>query len=92
MDGSREVSGQVRNRAALTGWLPGSQPPLREDVYQRGRPAGPYSCWSGDRWFGDEKDPEAAAAQKRPSTHQSARWRGLTTPPSEPCWSCRERR
>ncbi|MEP7057026.1 MAG: hypothetical protein ABI809_04555 [Caldimonas sp.] len=75
--------------AALTAWIAGLEPPRREGVYMRHSPAGPYSCWSGDRWFGDAAVPEAAAASRQPSKYRSAPWRGLATAPSEPCWSCR---
>lgn len=73
----------------LTPWLSGEEQPLREGVYRRQFPAGPYSCWGGDRWLQDANTPQAAAAQLSMSPHQRTAWRGLTEASGLPCASCR---
>ena len=73
----------------LTTWLSGSSAPVNEGVYLRRTPAGPYSCWSGDRWYGDAEELEQAARAKQPSRHQSSPWRGLLAPSAGPCWACK---
>jgi hypothetical protein len=72
-----------------TGWFSGSVRPVHEGVYQRRFPAGPYSCWSGQRWFGDAATAAVAATALEASRYPSAEWRGLRTPSSLPCAACR---
>lgn len=72
-------------------WYGSDEVPLRPGVYQRRWPAGPYSCWSGEGWFGDAVTPAAAARQQAPSRSQAAAWRGLAEPaePTDaPCTTC----
>ena len=78
-----------RDTTTLTDWFEADVQPAREGVFQRRFPAGPYSCWSGDRWYGDSLSPAAAALEQKPSRHQAVPWRGLVSEPSEPCWACR---
>ena len=75
--------------AVLTPWLPATARPVREGVYSRAAPAGPYACWSGSTWYGDAASAAAAAARVEPSAHQSAAWRGLSSPPETPCFACK---
>lgn len=82
----------LRNRSkgpALTPWLSGSVEPIHEGVYRRRSPAGPYSCWSAQRWYGDQPSPRRAAAQRETSRHQSEAWRGLVAGSDETCGTCR---
>ncbi len=76
------------NILLLTGWLIDVLP-AHEGVYARQAPAGPYSCFTGDRWFGDAATPAAAAASRLESPRQRAAWRGLVARPDEVCGTCR---
>jgi hypothetical protein len=78
-----------RGAPEATAWLDARDPPVREGVYRRQAPAGPYSCWSAEQWFGDAPSVAAAAAARRPSTWQHARWAGISQAPDEPCALCR---
>ena len=75
--------------AGRTPWLDGALAPAREGVYARRAPAGPYSCWSAERWYGDAPTPALAAAARKPSRHPHAAWRGLADPPDAPCYACK---
>jgi len=72
-----------------TGWFTAATEPVREGVYRRQSPAGPFSCWAQGQWYGDAATPETAAKQRSPSKHQAMAWSGLTTPPDTPCLLCR---
>lgn len=73
----------------LSPWFMGSIVPMHEGAYKREAPAGPYSCWTQGRWWGDAATPQAAAAARRPSRLQRAAWRGLTASMEEMCRACR---
>ena len=85
----RHRSARREPDTVLTPWLPATQQPVREGVYRRAAPAGPYACWSGRTWYGDAPTAAAAAARAEPSAVQSAAWRGLSSPPQAPCFACK---
>lgn len=73
-----------------TDWFAGRLKPVREGVYRRQFPAGPYACWSAHQgWHDDAATPEDAAGQTRIARRQDAPWRGRTRPSSQPCGTCR---
>src|SRR3954464_15530524 len=73
----------------LSSWVAGSVNPIREGVYRRKSPAGPYTCWSGRHWYLDADSPARAATRVELSPHQAAPWRGVATPTAGPCFTCR---
>ena len=81
----------IRGTTAIpvTDWLPATARPVREGVYERLFPAGPYSCWNGRAWNVDADQPASAASQDGLSPYQRVGWRGLTTQTGEPCATCR---
>jgi len=78
-----------RRRYAMTGWIAGAARPVREGVYERREPAGPYACWSGAAWRADASSPAEAASQSAPSDFPAAPWRGLAEAPNSVCLTCR---
>ncbi len=76
-------------QAPLTPWLPGDEMPAREGVYRRQFPAGPFSCWDGERWMADANTADSAARQELVSRYQHQPWRGLAAASGEPCATCR---
>ncbi len=73
----------------VTDWLPGSERPMREGVYERRVSDGAYSCWSGEAWNEDAESPAEAATRRSPSRDQNASWRGLVEPSGLPCATCK---
>ena len=78
-----------RRRYLLTGWIGGEARPVREGVYERREPAGPYACWSGGAWRADASSPAEAVAQAAASDFPAAPWRGLAEAPDSVCLTCR---
>ncbi|MDB5999323.1 MAG: hypothetical protein JWP52_1022 [Rhizobacter sp.] len=74
---------------ALTDWLDGQQHPAHEGVYQRDAGDVAFACWDGSRWHADAATAEAAVTRDEISPQQALRWRGLATPSSLPCATCR---
>lgn len=72
-----------------TPWFDASTPPVREGPYRRRYPAGPFSCWTGQAWYGDAHSPQAAAAAKQASRHQQVPWQGLARLSDLPCSACK---
>lgn len=89
MNAQRSAESPPVAAAPQTPWIDGLLQPVREGVYARRAPAGPYSCWDGAAWYADAATPAAAAAQLARSPWQRAPWRGLTQAPAVPCFACR---
>jgi hypothetical protein len=77
------------DEAAVTAWMPPDARPVREGVYERQDPAGPFSCWSGRAWNADARTPGEAARRTSPSPQQRAPWRGRVEASDAPCATCR---
>lgn len=79
----------IGESAAMTACMDATAEPVREGVYWRAFPGGPYSCWSQGRWYGDAPTPDTAAAERKLSRHPQLPWAGLALPSSSPCLMCR---
>jgi hypothetical protein len=70
----------------FTRWFPGSVAPVRHGVYARQWPDDKlvgYSLWNGRQWNWMDDSPYFAARNKRASTNQGMRWRGLAKEPKK---------